>query len=83
MKLLTLSTDGIVRLLGMDPGEEDEEVTEEEIRMMVDVGQERGAIDVREGEMIDNIFEFNNKTAEEIMTHRMAVVAGPGGGGSP
>lgn len=77
VKLLTLSTDGIVRLLGMDPGEEDEEVTEEEIRMMVDVGQERGAIDVREGEMIDNIFEFDNKTAEEIMTHRMAVAAVP------
>ena len=77
VKLLTLSTDGIVRLLGMDPGEEDEEVTEEEIRMMVDVGEERGAIDVREGEMIDNIFEFNNKTVEEIMTHRMAVAAVP------
>lgn len=77
VKLLTLSTDGIVRLLGMDPGEEDEEVTEEEIRMMVDVGQERGAIDIREGEMIDNIFEFDNKTAEETMTHRMAVAAVP------
>jgi len=77
VKLLTLSTDGLVRLLGMNPGEEDEEVTEEEIRMMVDVGQERGAIDVREGEMIDNIFEFNNKTVEEIMTHRMAVAAVP------
>ncbi len=75
--LLTVSTNFIVRLFGMDPNEEDEEVTEEEIRMMVDIGEETGAIHEVEKRMINNIFEFNNKTAENIMTHRTDIVAMP------
>lgn len=71
--LLTASTNGILRLLGIDPNSEDEEVTEEDIRMMVDVGSEKGSINVNEKEMIQNIFEFDNKTAEEVMTHRTEV----------
>lgn len=68
--LLSVSTNGVLRLMRIDPAEKEEAVTEEEIRLMVDIGQERGTIAADEREMIDNIFEFNNTTAEEIMIHR-------------
>ncbi len=71
--LLTASTNGLLRLLGIDPNEEDEEVTEEEIRMMVDAGSEKGTIDFVEKEMIQNIFEFDDLTIGEICTHRTEV----------
>ncbi len=71
--LLTISTNGILRLLGIDPNAEDEEVTEEEIRMMVDVGSEKGTIEASEKEMIHNVFEFDNVSAEDILTHRTQV----------
>lgn len=71
--LLTASTNGILRLIGIDPHAEDETITEEEIRMMVDAGSERGAISHNEKDMIQNIFEFDDKTAEDIMTHRTEV----------
>lgn len=70
---LTVSTNGILRLLGIDPNEEDEEITEEEIRMMVDAGSEKGTIDNSEKEMIKNVFLFNDITIEEILTHRTEV----------
>ena len=72
--LLTASTNGILRLLGIDPNANDEQVTEEEIRMMIDVGTEKGTIDEEEKEFIHNVFEFNDKTADEIMTHRTDVI---------
>lgn len=71
--LLTASTNALLRLLGIDPNEEDEEVTEEEIRMMVDAGSEKGTIDFVEKEMIQNIFEFDDLTIGEICTHRTEV----------
>lgn len=77
VKLLTGSTNFFVRLFGVDPHSQDDDVTEEEIRMMVDVGEEKGTIEQREKIMINNIFEFNNKTAEDIMTHRMELVGVP------
>jgi putative hemolysin len=77
VKLLTWSTNIIVRLFGVDPNADDENVTEEEIRMMVDVGQEKGTIQETEKQMINNIFEFDNKTASDIMTHRTNIVAIP------
>ncbi|MCM3585609.1 hemolysin family protein [Mesobacillus maritimus] len=77
VKLLTLSTNLLVKLFGLDPNADDGEVTEEEIRMMVDVGQEKGAIQEAEKQMINNIFEFDNKTVSEIMTHRTNIVAIP------
>lgn len=70
---LTASTNTLLRLLGIDPNEEDEEVTEEEIRMMVDAGSEKGTIDYVEKEMIQNIFEFDDLTVGEICTHRTEV----------
>jgi putative hemolysin len=50
-------------------------VTEEEIRMMVDVGRESGNIHAAEKEMIENIFEFNDTTVSEVMTHRTNIVS--------
>jgi len=73
VSLLTVSTNGLLRLLGIDPYAVDDPITEEEIRMMVDEGSEKGAIDFSEKEMIQNIFEFDDKTAEDIMTHRTDV----------
>ena len=70
---LTLSTNAILRLLGIDPDAEDEAVSEEEIRMMVDVGSEKGAIDREEKQLIQNVFEFDDLTAGEIATHRTDV----------
>ncbi|WP_242973886.1 hemolysin family protein [Clostridium thermosuccinogenes] len=73
VSLLTASTNGILKLLGIDPNAEDDRVTEEEIRMMVQAGSEKGTIDQDEKEMIQNVFEFDDKTAGDIMTHRTEV----------
>ena len=75
VKILSLSTNGLVRLLGYDPNASEEPVTEEEIRMMVDVGNEEGSIEKDEADMIDNIFEFDDITVEDVMTHRTDVAA--------
>lgn len=72
--LLTASTNGMLRLFGIDPNQEDEEVTEENIRMMVDVGSEKGVIDVDEKEIIQNVFEFDDLTVGEVATHRTQTV---------
>lgn len=71
--LLTVSTNCVLRLMRIDPNEEEESVTEENIRMMVDVGSEKGAIDDDEKEFIQNVFEFDDLTAGEIATHRTDV----------
>lgn len=68
--LLSVSTNGVLRLFGIDPNKETDEVSEDEIRMMVDIGEESGTIETDEKEMIENIFEFNNQTAEDVMIHR-------------
>lgn len=73
VSLLTVSTNGTLRLFGIDPSEEPENVSEEEIRMMVDVGTENGTIDDEEREFIQNIFEFDDISADEIYTHRTDV----------
>ena len=70
VSLLTVSTNAILRLMGIDPNSEDEEISEEEIRLMVDAGSEKGAIDEDEKELIQNVFEFDDITAGEIATHR-------------
>lgn len=73
--LLSKSTNGVLRLLGINPDEEDEEVTEEEIMLMVDMGEESGTIEKTEKELIENVFEFNNITASDIMVHRTEIAA--------
>ncbi len=73
--LLSVSTNGMLRLMRINPSASSDEVTEEEIRLMLDIGGESGAIEQDERTMIENIFEFNNMTAEDVMIHRMDVEA--------
>ena len=75
VKVLSVSMNAILRVMGIDPNAEPEEVTEEEIRMMVDVGGEKGVIEDTQKEMINNIFEFDDIDAGDIMTHRTEVSA--------
>lgn len=74
-RLSALTVRGLLRLMRIDFNQTTEKVTEDEIMAMVDMGEEKGAIEANEKEMIENIFEFNNKTAEECMTHRTDVTA--------
>ncbi len=73
--LLSKSTNAMLRLFRINPNTLSAQVTEEEIRMMVDIGGASGTIQQDERTMIENIFEFNNTTAESLMIHRMDVVA--------
>lgn len=74
VSFLTISTNTVLRLFGIDPNAEDDEVSEEEIRMMVEVGSEKGTIDHQEREFIQNVFEFDDLSAEDLVTHRTDVV---------
>ena len=73
--VLSASTNLVLKLFHIDAQDKPEQVTEEEIRMMVDVGNEEGSIEKDEADMIDNIFEFDDITAEDVMTHRTDVAA--------
>jgi len=75
--ILGAATDRLLRLFNIDPAHIQENISEEEIRMMVDIGGETGGIEPQEKEMIENVFEFNNTTAAEIMVHRKDIVALP------
>ncbi len=75
VKVLAVSTNAVVRLLGFNPHADEETVTEEEIRMLVDVGGEKGVIEDVQKEMINNIFEFDDLDAGDTMTHRTDMVA--------
>ena len=73
--LLTASTNLVLRILRIDPNGDDEEVSEEEIRMLVDVGGQKGIFDKTEQKMIVNVFEFDDKDAGEFSTHRKDIQA--------
>ena len=75
VKVLSFSTNVVLRLFGIDPNEQDEEVTEEEIRLMVDAGEENGVLEESQKEMINNIFEFDDAVVAEVMTHRTDIEA--------
>ncbi len=75
IRFLSFSTNLVVRLFGFDPNAEEENVTEEEIRMMVDVGEEKGVIENIQKEMINNIFEFDDINVADVMTHRTDMIA--------
>ncbi len=75
ISFLTLSTNIVLKMLGFDPNSSEVTVTEEEILMMVDAGEEKGVIGESAKDMISNIFDFNDITANEIMTHRTEVAA--------
>ena len=70
---MTVSTNGVLRLCGINPKEAEETISEDDIRLMIDIGEEKGTIDADEKEMIENIFEFGDTTINEIMIHRTAV----------
>lgn len=70
VRMLTGSTNLIIRMFGLDPNVEDDDVSEESIRMMVDAGSEKGVIDTQEKEIIQNLFDFDNLTVGEFATHR-------------
>ena len=74
VRFLTFSTNIVSKLFGVSPQDE-ETVTEEEIRMMVDVGEEKGTIEEEEKELINNVFEFNDKVVSEVMIHRTEIFA--------
>ena len=74
VKLLTITTNSISKLFGVSESDE-ETVTEEEIKMMIDQGEESGTIEEIEKEFINNVFEFNDITVSEIMTHRTDIFA--------
>lgn len=70
VSLLTVSTNGMLRLLRVDPDEEEDVYSEEEIRMMATAGSQQGTIGEQENEFIQNLFEFDDLRAEEFATHR-------------
>lgn len=72
---VTAISNGIVRIFGVDPNSNEENVTEEGIIDMVNEGQEQGVLLASEAEMITNIVEFGDKEAKDIMTHRKNVEA--------
>lgn len=77
VKFLTFSTNLSVRIFGINPNDKEDNITEEEIRMMVDVGEEKGVIHETEKLMINNIFDFNNKLVSDVITHRTDIAALP------
>ncbi len=74
VKLLTFTTNQVSKLFGVKENEE-ATVTEEEIKMMIDQGEEKGTIEEEEKELIHNVFELNDITVSEIMRHRKEIFA--------
>lgn len=77
VKVLSFSTNAVLRLLKMNEKVIREEATEEQIRMMVELGDIQGTIKKSESRMIQNVFEFNDKSVTDIFTHRVDIVAIP------
>lgn len=75
IKVLSVSTNLVVRMLGFDPNADEEVVTEEEIRILVDAGEEKGVIEESQKEMINNIFDFDDISVSDVMTHRTEIEA--------
>ena len=75
VSLLDITSNAVLRLIGVGTETAKESASEEEIRMMADIAEESGAIQPQEKEMIENVFEFNNKNADEIMVHRKDIIA--------
>ena len=71
--LLTVSTNGVLRLFGIDPHEKEETVSEEDIVLMLDAGADEGTLNQDDIEYIKNVFKLDRLTAAEIMTQRKAI----------
>lgn len=72
--LLTVSTNGILRLFGIDPHEKEDPVSEEDIVLMLDAGADEGSLDQSDITYIKNVFKLDGMTAEDVMTPRRAMV---------
>lgn len=73
VKLLSASTNAVIKLFGVEIDDLEDKVSEEEIKSLIDAGQENGIINDSEREMLDGIFEFDDKLAKEVMTPRTEV----------
>lgn len=73
--LAAVTSDGILRVFGVNVSADEADVTEEEIISMINEGHEQGVIQASEAEMLSNIFELGDKEAQDIMTHRKNIVA--------
>ena len=73
--IVAVSTNALLRVMGLRTTDEQSDVTEEEIISMVNEGHEQGVLEASEAEMITNIFEFGDKKASDIMTHRNSIIA--------
>lgn len=74
---LSVSTNGMLRLFGIDPNEKEETVSEEDIVTMLDAGSDEGSLDEDDVEFIKNVFKLDNLTAADVMTQRTSVIAIP------
>lgn len=72
--LLSVSTNGVLRLLRVDPNEKEAPVSEEDIVLMLDAGADEGSLDQNDIEYIKNVFKLDGKTAEDVMTPRRSIV---------
>ncbi len=73
VNILTYSTNFLLKVLGIDYENIEEKISEEEIKKMIDLGEETGVFNSTEKEMINSIFDFDNTLAKEIMTPRTSV----------
>ena len=80
--LLTVSTNGVLRLFRIDPNEKEEPVSEEDIVLMLDAGADEGSLNQNDIEYIKNVFKLDGMTAEDVMTPRKSVVMIPEGAGT-
>lgn len=71
---LTVSTNGVLRLFGIDPNEKEEPVSEEDIVLMLDAGADEGSLNENDIEYIKNVFKLDGMTAEDVMTPRKSMV---------
>ena len=72
---LTISTNGVLRIFGIDPHEKDEAVSEEDIVLMLDAGVDEGTINEDDIEYIKNVFKLDKMTAEDVMTPRKSIIS--------
>lgn len=72
---LTVSTNAVLRLIGIDPREKDEPVSEEDIVLMLDAGADEGSLNENDIEYIKNVFKLDTLTAENVMTSRKSIVS--------
>lgn len=75
VKFLAFSTNMVLRLFGIGPENGEDKVGEEEILMMVEAGEDSGAVEPHERVMIENIFEFDDRRVSDVMTHRTDIIA--------